>query len=113
MASQGIDVDVKAETDRFKPLLSSHVIQALEKELSRFFLIPFPLPLHRLSLSYTEMTRKTMAEYSERMIDVELQDWQRDVKPDTDVDQHYHTTVAVLLFQMLDQNVRGTHALRD
>jgi hypothetical protein len=44
-------------------------------------------------------------EYTERMIEADIEDWDREQLPDADVRGHYHTAVAVLLFQMLDQNV--------
>ena len=67
---------------------------------------------HQLSFlcicSYTDKTRQALRGYAHRMIEADIQDWSRTQCPDADVNGHYHTAVAVLLFQMLDQNVIGT-----
>ena len=35
-----------------------------------------------------------------------VQDWKAQYLPDADNDGHYYTTVGILLFEMVDQNVR-------
>jgi exocyst complex component 3 len=83
-----VDVDV---TD-FEPLLSATAIAELERD-------------------YTDKTRQALMEYTERMIEADIEDWDREQLPDADVRGHYHTAVAVLLFQMLDQNVSVVDAV--
>ncbi|XP_062522918.1 exocyst complex component 3-like [Corticium candelabrum] len=78
---------VNVDISRFdEPLLSSSAIAELEKD-------------------YTDKTRQALRGYAHRMIEADIQDWSRTQCPDADVNGHYHTAVAVLLFQMLDQNL--------
>ena len=73
--------------------------------LTMFFLGLLWVTLSVILSSYTDKTRQSLMEYTERMIEADIQDWDRDQLPDADVRGRYHTAVAVLLFQMLDQNV--------
>lgn len=97
-----VDVDVAV----FEPLLSPTAIAELEREYwcyaDRFCKLLFKLVS---DYSYTDKTRQALMEYAGRMIEADIQDWYRNQIPDADVGGRYHTAVAVLLFQMLDQNV--------
>ena len=39
-------------------------------------------------------------------------DWKAQYLPDADNDGHYYTTVGILLFEMVDQNVRQLYNIR-
>ncbi|XP_015223423.2 exocyst complex component 3-like protein isoform X1 [Lepisosteus oculatus] len=92
------DLCSEVEAEELKPLISQ---EALEK----------------LQMKYVNTVRSSVSEWMHKALEVELTDWQRDQEPETDHEGFYHTSMATIITQMLEENVRValmiSEALRD
>jgi len=84
-------VELKDAYERYKdslePVLSAGVIE-------------------RLMDTYVNTTEKNMVNWLDNMIDTESQDWYQAKLPETDAEGFFQTTLPIILFQMLDQNLQ-------
>jgi len=85
-----ISFDIQQELG---PLLSKSVVESLND-------------------TYLETTEKNMQNWLQKMVERESQDWLADKPPETDVDQYYQTSLPIILFQMLDQNLQVSAELQ-
>ncbi|RMX50459.1 hypothetical protein pdam_00018310 [Pocillopora damicornis] len=56
--------------------------------------------------TYLTTTKNNMMEWMARLAETDLQDWNRDAPPETDMDGFYNTSLPVFLFKMIDQNLQ-------
>lgn len=56
--------------------------------------------------TYLTTTKNNMMEWMARLAETDLQDWNRDAPPETDMDGFYNTSLPVFLFKMVDQNLQ-------
>ncbi|NP_001092892.1 exocyst complex component 3-like protein [Danio rerio] len=73
--------------------------------------------LEQLQNKYVQKVRKSVSEWMQKALEVELTDWQRDQEPDIDHEGYYHTSLPTIITQMLEENARValmiSEALRD
>ncbi|XP_076025534.1 exocyst complex component 3-like protein isoform X2 [Genypterus blacodes] len=62
--------------------------------------------LEQLQSKYVQSVRKSVSEWMHKVLEVELQDWQRDQEPDTDHEGFYQTSLPTIITQMLEENAR-------
>ncbi|XP_068579781.1 exocyst complex component 3-like protein isoform X2 [Cebidichthys violaceus] len=62
--------------------------------------------LEQLQNKYVQSVRKSVSEWMHKVLQVELQDWQRDQEPDTDHEGFYQTSLPTIITQMLEENAR-------
>ncbi|XP_072520040.1 exocyst complex component 3-like protein isoform X1 [Salminus brasiliensis] len=62
--------------------------------------------LEQLQNKYVQSVRKSVSEWMQKALEVELTDWQRDQEPDTDHEGCYHTSLPTIISQMLEENAR-------
>eukprot|EP00795_Rhopilema_esculentum_P014160 gene14160-5161_t len=62
--------------------------------------------LESLNDTYLKTTERNMQSWLSKMVETESQDWLVDKPPETDVDGYYQTSLPIILFQMLDQNLQ-------
>jgi len=62
--------------------------------------------IERLMDTYVNTTEKNMTNWLENMIETESQDWYQPKLPETDAEGFFQTTLPIILFQMLDQNLQ-------
>ncbi|XP_029378658.1 exocyst complex component 3-like protein isoform X1 [Echeneis naucrates] len=62
--------------------------------------------LEELQSKYVRTVRKSVSEWMQKALLVELQDWQRDQEPDTDHEGFYQTSLPTIITQMLEENTR-------
>nr|XP_057932339.1 exocyst complex component 3-like protein [Doryrhamphus excisus] len=62
--------------------------------------------LEQLQNKYVQSVRKSVSEWMQKALQVELQDWQRDQEPDTDHEGFYQTSLPTIIIQMLEENAR-------
>lgn len=79
--------DYEKYKDCLEPILSSAVID-------------------RLMDTYVNTTEKNMISWLENMIESESQDWYQPKLPEKDSEGFFQTTLPIILFQMLDQNLQ-------
>ncbi|XP_019720848.1 exocyst complex component 3-like protein isoform X1 [Hippocampus comes] len=65
-----------------------------------------PEGLEQLQNKYVTSVRKSVSEWMQKALQVELQDWQRDQEPDTDHEGFYQTSLPTIITQMLEENAR-------
>ncbi|XP_077371632.1 exocyst complex component 3-like protein isoform X2 [Festucalex cinctus] len=65
-----------------------------------------PEGLEQLQNKYVTSVRKSMSEWMQKALQVELQDWNRDQEPDTDHEGFYQTSLPTIITQMLEENAR-------
>lgn len=58
-----------------------------------------------------DQVKSSVQEYISRMLTTEREDWCSAKPPESDVHGHYHTGIALVLFQMVDQNISAMAAL--
>lgn len=59
-----------------------------------------------LQNKYVGSVRSKVSEWMHNMLVVELQDWQKELEPETDHEGFYHTSLPTLITQMLEENSR-------
>ncbi|XP_030637953.1 exocyst complex component 3-like protein [Chanos chanos] len=73
--------------------------------------------LEQLQNKYVHSVRKSVSEWMQKALEVELTDWQREQEPDVDHEGYYHTSLPTIITQMLEENARValmiSEALRD
>lgn len=69
------------------PLLSNAVVESLNE-------------------AYLKTTERNMQSWLSKMVQSEAQDWLTEKPPEMDVDGYYQTSLPIILFQMLDQNLQ-------
>ncbi|XP_058254087.1 exocyst complex component 3-like protein isoform X2 [Hemibagrus wyckioides] len=62
--------------------------------------------LEQLQNKYVQCVRKSLSEWMQKALEVELTDWQRDQEPDIDHEGCYHTSLPTIITQMLEENAR-------
>ncbi|KAL7862659.1 hypothetical protein SRHO_G00116430 [Serrasalmus rhombeus] len=62
--------------------------------------------LEQLQNKYVQSVRKSVSEWMQKALEVELTDWQRDQEPDIDHEGCYHTSLPTIITQMLEENAR-------
>ncbi|XP_022539563.2 exocyst complex component 3-like protein isoform X1 [Astyanax mexicanus] len=62
--------------------------------------------LEQLQNKYVQSVRKSVSEWMQKALEVELTDWQRDQEPDIDHEGCYHTSLPTIISQMLEENAR-------
>ncbi|XP_076878321.1 exocyst complex component 3-like protein isoform X2 [Brachyhypopomus gauderio] len=62
--------------------------------------------VEQLQNKYVQSVRKSVSEWMQKALEVELTDWQRDQEPDVDHEGCYHTTLPTIITQMLEENAR-------
>lgn len=62
--------------------------------------------LEQLQNKYVQKVRKSVSEWMQKALEVELTDWQRDQEPDIDHEGCYHTSLPTIITQMLEENSR-------
>ncbi|XP_062856212.1 exocyst complex component 3-like protein [Trichomycterus rosablanca] len=62
--------------------------------------------LDQLQNKYVQCVRKSVSEWMQKALEVELTDWQRDQEPDIDHEGYYHTSLPTIITQMLEENAR-------
>ncbi|XP_066569976.1 exocyst complex component 3-like protein [Amia ocellicauda] len=92
------DLCSEVEPDDLGPLISQEALEQLQNK-------------------YVNTVRSSVSEWMHKALEVELTDWQRDQKPDTDHEGFYHTSLPTIITQMLEENARValkiSEALRD
>lgn len=66
----------------------------------------FPFLLFFLIFRYLEFLKQNFEEWMKNTMESDIKDWYRDAQPDADGEGYFHTVVPVIVFQMVDQNVR-------
>ena len=61
--------------------------------------------LSNMTSNYGDCMQKTL--------ETEARDWRRSSPPESDGDDHYHTEAAVIIFQMVDQNLQVSQTISD
>uniref|UniRef100_A0A4W4GDS0 Exocyst complex component 3-like protein n=1 Tax=Electrophorus electricus TaxID=8005 RepID=A0A4W4GDS0_ELEEL len=60
----------------------------------------------QLQNKYVQSVRKSVSEWMQKTLEVELMDWQRHQEPDIDHEGCYHTSLPTIVTQMLEENAR-------
>ncbi|XP_065898637.1 exocyst complex component 3-like [Dysidea avara] len=64
-----------------------------------------------LEVTCLDQVRSSVQEYITRMLNTEKEDWCSSKPPESDINGHYHTGIALVLFQMVDQNISAMASL--
>ncbi|KAK6167587.1 hypothetical protein SNE40_021578 [Patella caerulea] len=65
-----------------------------------------PKYITQLEQQYLQNMKQNVAEWSSNSLRSDLKDWNRDVMPDVNAEDHYNTSLPVILFQMMEQNLQ-------
>lgn len=79
-----------------------------ELQIDVGFLGPLLLPKveRELQDTYRRTTKNNMMEWMSRLASTDLQDWNSEAPPETDMEGFYNTSLPVFLFKMIDQNLQ-------
>lgn len=81
------DPELNFDTKDLGPLLENSVVEMLQDE-------------------FLKNKRKDIIEWSHNALKSDQQDWYKEKLPDTDKDQYYNTPLALIIFDMVDQNLQ-------
>ncbi|XP_028666023.1 exocyst complex component 3-like protein isoform X2 [Erpetoichthys calabaricus] len=62
--------------------------------------------LEQLQTKYINTVRYSVSEWMQKALEVEVMDWQGDQEPETDHEGFYQTSIATIVIQMLEENIR-------